>query len=193
MINSIQNLVFIGLFVFKILSKNSILTSIKGRNSVANLPKFELIQAFMHALLTCKNEVDQIKNEGARVFTRFLPLYVYGDFSRGSRAANSAVLGPTWSNFELVLDVMNVLVTCKYEEDPIKNEGATVVTTLYSNFSDAQWQITLVLVSVSGRNLNSSKLSSLPVRMRMIESKMKELECSQDFSHYKSMGIFPDA
>ena len=36
-------------------------------------PKFDLIQAFMHVLLTCKNEVDQIKNEGARVFTRFLP------------------------------------------------------------------------------------------------------------------------
>ena len=54
---------------------------------------------------------------------------------------------------------MDVLVTCKYEEDPIKNEGARVVTTLYSNFSDAQGQITLVLVSVSGRNLNSSKLS----------------------------------
>ena len=73
MIMCIQNLVLIGLFVFKILSKNSILTSIKGSNSVANLPKFELIQAFMHVFLTCKNEVDQIKNEGARVFTRFLP------------------------------------------------------------------------------------------------------------------------
>ena len=88
---------------------------------------------------------------------------------------------------------MDVLVTCKYEEDPIKNEGATVDTTLYSNFSDAQGQITLVLVSVSGRNLNSSKLScmsSLPARMRMIYSKMKELGCSQDFSHYKSMWIF---
>ena len=36
------------------------LTSIKGSNSVAKLPKFELIQAFMHVLLTCKNEVDQI-------------------------------------------------------------------------------------------------------------------------------------
>ena len=36
-------------------------------------------------------------------------------------------------------------------------------------------------------------MSSLPARMRMIESKMMELECSQDFSHYKSMGIFPDA
>ena len=29
-----------------------------------------------------------------------------------------------------------------------------------------------------------------PARMRMIDSKMKELECSQDFSHYKSMGDF---
>ena len=91
---------------------------------------------------------------------------------------------------------MNVLITCKYEEDPIKNEGASALTTLYINFSDTQGQITLVLVLVSGRNLNSSKLScmsSLPARMRMIDSKMKELECSQDFSHYKSMGIFPDA
>ena len=91
---------------------------------------------------------------------------------------------------------MDVLVTCKYEEDPIKNESARVDTTLYSNFSDAQGQITLVLASVSCRNLNSSKLScmsSIPARMRMIDSKMKELECSQDFSHYKSMGIFPDA
>ena len=88
---------------------------------------------------------------------------------------------------------MDVLVTCKYEKDPIKNEGARADTTLYSNFSDAQGQITLVLVSVSGRNLNSSKLScmsSLPARMRKIDSKMKELEWSQDFSHYKSMGIF---
>ena len=37
-------------------------------------PKFELIQAFMHVLLTCKNEGDRIKNERARVFTRLLPL-----------------------------------------------------------------------------------------------------------------------
>ena len=74
MIISIQNLVLIGLYVFKILSKNYILTSIKGRNSVANMLKFELIQAFMHVLDTCKNEEDPIKNEGARVFTRFLPL-----------------------------------------------------------------------------------------------------------------------
>ena len=83
MIVCIQNLVLIGLFVFKILSKNLILTSTKGRNSVANLPKF------VSSKLSC--------------------------------------------------------------------------------------------------------MSSLPARMRMIESKIKELECLQDFSHYKSMEIFPDA
>ena len=69
-------------------------------------------------------------------------------------------------------------------------------TTLYLSFPDAQGQITLESVVVSGRNLNSSKLSCmslLPARMRMIKSKMKELECSQDYSHYKSMEIFPDA
>ena len=91
---------------------------------------------------------------------------------------------------------MVVLLTCKNKEDPIKNRGARVFTTLYINFTDLQGQITLLLVVVSGRNLNSSKLScmsSLPARMRMIDSKKKELECSQDFSHYKSMGIFPDA
>ena len=39
MLMCIQNLVLICLFVLKILSKNQILTSIKGRNSVANLRK----------------------------------------------------------------------------------------------------------------------------------------------------------
>ena len=68
-------------------------------------------------------------------------------------------------------------------------------TTLYINSSDAQGQITLELVVVSGRYFNSSKLScmsSLPARRRMIDLKMKGLEFSQDFSHYKSMGIFPN-
>ena len=39
MIMCIQNLVLFCQFVLKILSKNRILTSIKGRNSVANLQK----------------------------------------------------------------------------------------------------------------------------------------------------------
>ena len=39
---------------------------------------------------------------------------------------------------------MDVLITCKYEEDQIKNRGARMFTTLYINFSDAQGQITEV-------------------------------------------------
>ena len=91
---------------------------------------------------------------------------------------------------------MFVLLTCKNKESPIKNEGARVFTTLYIDFSDAQGQITLGSMVVSGRNRNTSKLScisSLPTRMKLINTKMKELERSQDFSHYKSMGIFQDA
>ena len=148
------------------------------------------------SLIPAKMKKIQLKMKALECSQDFSHYKSMGDFSRRSRAANSAVLGPIWPNFILVRDVIDVLVTCKYEEDPIKNGGARVDTTLYSNFSDAQGQITLVLVSVSGRNLNSSKLScmsSLPARMRMIDSKMKELECSQDFSHYKSMGIFSDA
>ena len=91
---------------------------------------------------------------------------------------------------------MVVLLTCKNKEDPIKNEGARVFTTLYINFSDAQGQITLESVVVSSRSWNSFNLSCmslLPIRLKMIHTKMKELEWSQHFSHYKSMGIFPDA
>ena len=37
---------------------------------------------------------------------------------------------------------MDLFVACKNEEDPIKNEGARVVTTLLINFSDDQGQLT---------------------------------------------------
>ena len=67
---------------------------------------------------------------------------------------------------------------------------------LYINFSDVQGQITLVLVVASGQISNSSKLlcmSTLLARMKKTKLKMKVLDCSQDLSNYKSMGIFPDA
>ena len=110
---------------------------------------------------------------------------------------------------------MDVLITCKYEEDPIENRGARVFTTLYLNFSDAQEQITPESVVVSGQNLksmgifpdaqgqltpqsmvrsgrisNSSEMLwmfSLPASMKKIRSKMKALEWSQHFPHYNPM------
>ena len=39
---------------------------------------------------------------------------------------------------------MVVLIACKSEEDPLKNKGARVVTTLFIDFSSAQGQLTPV-------------------------------------------------
>ena len=71
-----------------------------------------------------------------------------------------------------------------------------MVTTLFINFSDAQGQLTQKSVIESCRNSNSSELLwlvLLSARMKKIHPNMKVLEWSQHFSHYKSMGIFPDA
>ena len=53
---------------------------------------------------------------------------------------------------------MGLLVACNNEEDPIKNEGAREVTTLFINFSDTQGQLTPKSMMESCRNTNSSKL-----------------------------------
>ena len=77
----------------------------------------------MIVLITYKNEKDPIKNKGARVVTT-LNIYFFGR----SRAANSVVGDWVWPKFELIQAFMVVLITCKNEEGPSKNEGARVVT-----------------------------------------------------------------
>ena len=73
-------------------------------------------------------------------------------------AAYSAVLSQIWLKFELVRDIIDDLVTCMYEEDPIKNEGARVLTRLYDVFSDAQGQLIPKSAAEFSPNVNSSKL-----------------------------------
>ena len=124
----IQTLVSFRQFVLKILSKNQILTSIKGRNSLANLRKTTIYNT----------RVDLVSDN---VYTKF--------------CLNRSIC------FQDI------------EQNSILRQSRAV---------------TLLQIC---RNSNSSKLScmsSLPARMRLIKSKMKELECSQDFSHYKSRG-----
>ena len=63
-------------------------------------------------------------------------------------------------------------------------------------FPNPQGQLTPKSVMESCRNSNPSTLlglTLLPARMKRIHWKMKVLEWSQRFSHYKSMGIFPNA
>ena len=65
-----------------------------------------------------------------------------GFFFRRSRAANSEIRVQIGLKFKLNQDFMVVLLTDKNEEDPIKNESARVLTRLYINFLEAQWQLT---------------------------------------------------
>ena len=53
---------------------------------------------------------------------------------------------------------MNVLLTSKNKEDPIKIEGARVATTLIIDFSNTQGQITSQSEVGSRRNSNSSEI-----------------------------------
>ena len=51
-----------------------------------------------------------------------------GQFFRCLRAANSVVCGQIWPNFKLIEALMYVIITCKYEKDPIKNNREKVAT-----------------------------------------------------------------
>ena len=112
-------------------------------------------------------------------------------FFRRSRAANSIVSGGIWPKFKLIQAFMHVLITCKYEKDPIKNSRENVMTLSMGIFSDAQGQLTLLSVVGSGRILNSCKLlcmSSLPASIKRIRSKTVEKMWWRPFPHYKPMG-----
>ena len=73
-------------------------------------------------------------------------------------AANSEVSGGILPKFELIQAFIVVLVTCKTEEDPIKNEDARRLTSLLLDFADAQGQLTPNSAVEFRRNSNSSKL-----------------------------------
>ena len=60
--------------------------------------------------------------------------------------------------FELIQAFKVDFVTCKNEEDPIKNKGARVLTSLLFDFSDAQGQLTPKSGAEFCPNSNSSKL-----------------------------------
>ena len=77
----------------------------------------------MDVLITCKYEEDPIKNEGARVVTT-----LYINISGAQGQITLVFGGGIWPKFELIQAFMHVLVTCKNDDDQIKNEGARVFT-----------------------------------------------------------------
>ena len=83
----------------------------------------------MHVLLTCKNENDQLKMdelECSQDFSHYKSMEIFPN-AQGQLTPQSLLRSSRISNSsEMFIDVF---VTCKYEKDPIKNEGARVFTT----------------------------------------------------------------
>ena len=77
----------------------------------------------MVVLVTCKNEEDPIKNEGARVVTTLSITFL-----RCSRAANSIIGDGILTEFKLIQALIVVLLICKNEYDLFINESTRVVT-----------------------------------------------------------------
>ena len=54
-----------------------------------------------------------------------------GVFFRRSRADNSVVGGPIWPKFELVRDIMHILITYKFKMDLINSDREKVATSIF--------------------------------------------------------------
>ena len=131
----------------------------------------------MVVLVTCKNE-DPFKNEGTRVVTTFPP-----DFSRRSRAAYSNIRSLIWSKFELMPPYMVVLVTCKNEEDPIKNGGTRVLTRLYVDFFRHSRAANSTVIA----GIWLLWLPLLPARMKKIQSKIYSYKLQSQLTAQSSL------
>ena len=67
----------------------------------------------MPVLVTSNFDDDSIKTERASMDSAFSHYNSMGNFLD---AANSVVSGPIWPKFELIRNLMHVLVTCKYKD-----------------------------------------------------------------------------
>ena len=99
--------------------------------SIQFWPKFKLIKALMHVLITCKYHIDRIKTT-KKQWRHHFPHYKSMGFSFGrSRADNSMVGGPIWPKFELILDIMHVLDTYNFKMDRINSNREKVATSIF--------------------------------------------------------------
>ena len=84
---------------------------------------FKLHRAPMHVIITCRYEKDRMKNSREKVATQF--------FSIIALSVAMETSSRIWPNFKLIQALMYVIVTCKYEMDPIKNRREKVATLFF--------------------------------------------------------------
>ena len=78
----------------------------------------------MHVIIVCKYEKDQMENSREKVETPFFPIITL--------SVTMETSGWIWPNFGLIQALMYVIITCKYEKDPIKNSPEKVETSFFS-------------------------------------------------------------
>ena len=83
----------------------------------------KLIRVLMHIIIICKYEKDQMKKKPRKS----------GDIVFAIITLSVAIetSGLIWPNFELIQALMYVIITCKYEKDPIKNNREKVATLFF--------------------------------------------------------------
>ena len=70
----------------------------------------------------------QQRKSGNTIFPHYKSM---GIFLRRSRADNSVVGGPIWPKFELIHNIMHVLITSKFEKARININGDYVMTSIF--------------------------------------------------------------
>ena len=81
----------------------------------------------MHVLATCKNEDGSIKMKGLE-WSQHCSYYNFIFLDTQWQLTPQSMIG-FWPNFELIRTLMVFLITCKNQEDLIKNEGDRVLRT----------------------------------------------------------------
>ena len=89
-----------------------------------------IFQYFMVVLVTCKNDEGPLKMKALEWSQHFSDCKSLGIF----QTLKGAVRGWLLLKYKLIRSFMVVLVTCKNEEDQIKNAGARLVPPLCINF-----------------------------------------------------------
>ena len=86
-------------------------------------PKFELFRALMHAIITCKFQKERMKNSRKKRGDTIFPIITL--------SVTMVTTGLIWLNFKLIQALMYVIITYKYEKDPIKKSREKVETSFF--------------------------------------------------------------
>ena len=89
-------------------------------------PSFNACSCYMK--VSKRSNQKQQRKSGNTIFPIIRSI---GVFLRRSRAANSVVGGPIWPKFELIHNIMHVLVTSMFEKDRININRDYVMTSIF--------------------------------------------------------------